>query len=70
MIMRRLLIMVLLVAGSVGMMAIPAKKGVYKNLTLADGKEVRAMLVGDEHGHFWRDRRGICLTDSLYFLVL
>ena len=39
---------------SLVVMAVPAKKGVYKTLTLSDGTTVRAMLVGDEHGHFWR----------------
>lgn len=32
--------------------AVPAKRGVYKTLKLADGTEVRARLVGDEFGHF------------------
>ena len=34
--------------------AVPARRGVWKTLTLADGSEVRATLVGDEHGHYWR----------------
>lgn len=38
--------------------AIPAKRGQWKNLTLANGSEVRAMLVGDEFGHFWRSENG------------
>lgn len=41
----------LLLATLVG--AVPAKRGVWKTLTLADGTEVRAQLVGDEHGHYW-----------------
>ena len=39
-------------------MAIPAKRGLWKTLKLQDGTEVRAMLVGDEHGHFWRAADG------------
>jgi M6 family metalloprotease-like protein len=33
--------------------AVPAKRGVWRTLTLENGTEVRAQLVGDEHGHFW-----------------
>lgn len=34
-------------------MAVPAKRGLTKELTLTDGTRVTATLVGDEHGHFW-----------------
>lgn len=40
------------------MMAAPAKRGVYKTLKLAGGQEVRAMLVGDEYGSFWKGSNG------------
>ena len=43
---------------TVTMMAIPAKRGQWKTLTLQDGTEVRATLVGDEHGHFWKAENG------------
>jgi len=33
---------------------VPAKRDVWKMLTLEDGTEVLAQLVGDEHGHFWQ----------------
>ena len=39
-------------------MAVPAKRGLWKTLTLQDGTEVRATLVGDEHGHFWKAENG------------
>lgn len=35
------------------MNAVPAKRGVWRTLQLADGTEVRVQLVGDEHGHYW-----------------
>ena len=38
--------------------AIPAKRGLWRTLTLNDGTEVKAMLVGDEHGHFWKATDG------------
>ena len=39
-------------------MAIPAKEGVTKLLTLVDGTTVKAQLVGDEYGHFWKAENG------------
>ncbi|UKK52397.1 M6 family metalloprotease domain-containing protein [Prevotella sp. E2-28] len=39
-------------------MAVPAKRGTHKMLKLADGTEVKAQLVGDEHGHFWMTEDG------------
>ena len=38
--------------------ALPAKRGHWQTLRLADGTEVRAQLVGDEHLHFWQSEDG------------
>lgn len=38
--------------------AIPARRGIWRHITLADGTEVTAELRGDEHGRFWMDREG------------
>ena len=38
--------------------AVPAKPGLTRMLTLSDGRTVSAVLVGDEHGHFWRGADG------------
>lgn len=38
--------------------AIPVKPGLTKTLTLADGTQVTAVLVGDEHGHYWLGQDG------------
>ena len=38
--------------------AVPAKPGLTRTLTLADGSTVTARLVGDEHGHYWLGRDG------------
>ena len=35
------------------MFAVPAKPGLNRTLTLADGSTVSAMLVGDEYQHYW-----------------
>ena len=34
-------------------MAVPARKNVTRTIRLADGTELKAQLVGDEHGHYW-----------------
>lgn len=61
--MKKLLLSIItLVAMSLAIMAVPAKKGVYKTLKLNNGQEVRAALVGDEHGHFWRGDDGKAYT--------
>ena len=56
--MKKILFTLSLVVITTAMMAIPAKRGLWKTLKLQDGTEVRAMLVGDEHGHFWRAANG------------
>ena len=56
--MKKVLLSLTLMAMTMTMMAIPAKKGVTKMLTLADGTTVQAQLVGDEHGHYWKAEDG------------
>lgn len=38
--------------------AVPAKPGLKRVITLADGTTVTATLVGDEYGHFWKGADG------------
>ena len=40
-------------------MAVPAKKGLWKTITLENGQEVRAQLKGDEFGHYWQTADGM-----------
>ena len=56
--MKKFLFTLSLLVVTTAMMAVPAKRGQWKTLKLQDGTEVRAMLVGDEHGHFWRAADG------------
>lgn len=51
--------------------AVPAKRGVWQTLRLADGTEVRAELVGDEFCHYWKagDGTGYVRQDSTEFYV-
>lgn len=45
-------------------MAVPAKRGLWKTVKLADGTEVKAELCGDERFHFWRTEKGEKLVNS------
>lgn len=49
-------------------MAVPAKRGQWKTITLADGSQVRAELRGDEHMRAWFTADGRCyqLIDNVY----
>lgn len=55
---KRILFVFLLMFQVIAVMAIPAKRGLWKTLKLADGTEVRAELRGDEHVHFWQTEDG------------
>lgn len=50
--MRKLLLSLCLTLFAATIMAVPAKRGIYRTLRLANGTEVRAQLCGDEHIHF------------------
>ncbi len=57
--MRKVFLMLSFVMMTMTAMAVPAKRGVWKMLPLSDGTEVRAQLMGDEHGHYWRTAEGV-----------
>ena len=50
---KRFLLCLSLVWATVAVLAVPARRGTWRTLRLADGTEVRAQLVGDERGHCW-----------------
>ena len=52
--MKKVLLTLSLMVITMTMMAVPAKRGVWKTLKLQNGTEVRAQLVGDEFGACWR----------------
>ena len=63
--MKKVLLAVLAATMTLSVSAIPAKR-VQKVLTLSDGTQVSAILVGDENAHWWIDGNGRALTvDSL-----
>ena len=67
--MKRFLSTLVLMAVAMTMMAVPAKKGLTKTIQLANGTEVKATLVGDEHGHYWKGEDGLAYqeTDANYY---
>ena len=56
--MKKLLSTFFLSLAAAAVMAVPAKKGLWKTITLENGQEVNAQLVGDEFGHCWRTANG------------
>ena len=58
--MKRILLFVMLATTSVVMLAVPAKR-MKQTLTLSDGTKIEAMLIGDEHGHWFVDNNGNAL---------
>lgn len=56
--MKKSLLSLVLFLISVTAIAIPARPGQVKTITLADGTTIQARLVGDEHGHYWLSADG------------
>ena len=62
--MKNVFLTVILVLASVAVMAVPAKKGLWKTISLENGKEVKALLKGDEFGHYWQAVDGHCYVSD------
>ena len=56
--MKKVLCTMMMLAVTMAVMAVPAKKGLTKTIQLANGTEMKATLVGDEYGHFWKTQDG------------
>lgn len=56
--MKRTFIAIAMFMLSLGMMAVPAKRGQWKTIKLADGTEVKAELRGDERVNYWQTEDG------------
>lgn len=65
---RKLLILTMLIA-VLSAIAEPAKRGQLKKITLSDGTQVNAELVGDEFMHFWRAEDGKCYVQKADIFV-
>lgn len=58
--MKKLFICSVLLSLALGVSAVPAKRGLWKTLRLADGQEVRAQLAGDDIVHYYQSESGEC----------
>ncbi len=56
--MNRPVAIVLMLLSSLAVMAVPARRGQWVTITLADGTVVRAEVRGDEHMHYWQSTQG------------
>ncbi|WP_315577834.1 M6 family metalloprotease domain-containing protein [Hoylesella oralis] len=57
--MKRIVLALWLCMLTLGMMGVPAKRGIWQTIRLKDGTTVRVMLCGDERMHFWRSAEGV-----------
>lgn len=55
---QRIFLLAALLLVTLAAAAVPAKPGLTRTITTADGISVVATLVGDEHGHYWRGADG------------
>jgi len=60
----RLAVMTVLLLLATVTQGVPARPGTWRVLTLDDGTEVRAQLVGDERTHYWQTADGRCFTGT------
>ena len=60
--MKKIIILMLVCTVQAALWAIPAKRGIWKEITTADGKTVRAELRGDEYFSYWQAANGLCFV--------
>lgn len=56
--MKKTLLTAALTLATVATMAVPAKRGQWRTVTLSDGQAVRVELRGDEFNHYWQAADG------------
>ena len=61
--MKKILLSLLLFSAALTAWSIPARPGQWRTITLTDGTQIRAELVGDEHMHFWQGEDGTCYVE-------
>ena len=67
---RTILLLIPMLLMGIMALAIPAKRGLTRTITLKDGSTMQARLVGDEYGHFWLAENGnayIQVSNQEYF---
>jgi hypothetical protein len=55
---KKLFLAALFVSSFITVSAVPARRGIWKIVTLDDGTKVKTMLCGDEHLHYWMSDDG------------
>ena len=68
--MRKLFLFFTLSVVATVVMAVPAKRGLWRTILLSDGTEVKVQLVGDEHGHWLQAADGATyqrMADSEFY---
>ncbi len=60
--MKRLVIVGALLTLTLTVLAIPVKRGMWTTIKLADGSEVKAECIGDEHLHWMQTADGTCFV--------
>mgnify|MGYP002307881128 FL=1 len=58
--MRKLLLTISFMLACTAIHAVPAKRGIWRTLSLADGKQVKAELRGDEYMSYYQTATGEC----------
>ena len=62
--MKKILLALALLTVTIVVMAMPAKKGIWKTITLENGQEVKAQLMGDEFWNYW------CTVDGKHYVAV
>lgn len=63
-IMKRFFILFIMTVAVLSVSAVPAKRGVWKKITLENGTTLDAQLRGDEFSHYYEDKDGVCYTEN------
>lgn len=58
--MKKYLLSISLLIATASVFAVPAKRGIWQTLSLADGRQVKAELRGDEYLSYYQTAAGVC----------
>ena len=62
--MKKLLITVVMSVCVMAVSAIPARRGIWRTVTLGDGTQLQVELRGNEYMHFWQASDGRCFIKN------
>lgn len=55
---KKLIVLMSMMLATSAIYAVPAKRGIWKSVTLKSGETIELQLCGDEFLHFWEDKSG------------